>query len=188
MADNRDSLSNHFLIAMPNLADPNFFHTVTLICEHNEEGALGIVINRPTDFSLGELLQQLELIEDADRYADIPVYAGGPVQGEHGFIVHSPPGEWAHSLRFGDGLALTTSRDLLEGIVEGRGPERLLVALGYAGWGPGQLEQELADNAWLTTPASHEILFEVPAEQRWKAAAAQLGIDLDLLSGDAGHA
>ncbi|RMG55408.1 MAG: YqgE/AlgH family protein [Gammaproteobacteria bacterium] len=188
MDDNSTSLSNHFLIAMPNLADPNFFHTVTLICEHNDEGALGIVINRPTDFSLGELLQQLGLIEDADRYAEIPVYSGGPVQEEHGFIVHSPRGNWQHSLPFGEDLALTTSRDLLQGIVEGRGPEHMLVALGYAGWGPGQLEQELAENAWLTTPASHEILFELPAEARWKAAAAQLGIDLDLLSGDAGHA
>ena len=182
------NFTNHFLIAMPTLEDINFSGTVTLICEHNEEGAMGIVINRPTDFSLGELLQQLEMIENADLYSDTIVYRGGPVQEEHGFILHQPVGEWQHSLKISDDLALTTSRDILQAIAEDQGPERKLIALGYAGWGAGQLEQEISANAWLTTPADSEILFDLPSNQRWEAAASKLGIDLTLLSSETGHA
>jgi putative transcriptional regulator len=182
------NLTNHFLIAMPSLEDENFSRSVTLICEHNEEGALGIVINRPTDFTLGELLQQMELIEDADRFSETTIYSGGPVQVEHGFILHQPVGHWEHSLPITDDLALTTSRDLLEAITHGERPTELLVALGYAGWGAGQLEYELGENAWLTTPADTDILFKLPVEKRWQAAASKLGIDLNLLSGDMGHA
>ena len=182
------NLTNHFLIAMPSLEDENFSRSVTLICEHNEEGALGIVINRPTDFTLGELLQQMELIEDADRFSETPIYSGGPVQVEHGFILHQPVGNWEHSLLITDELALTTSRDLLEAITHGDSPSELLVALGYAGWGAGQLENEIGENAWLTTPADIDILFKIPVEQRWQAAASRLGIDLGLLSGDTGRA
>jgi len=182
------NLTNHFLIAMPSLEDENFSRSVTLICEHNEEGALGIVINRPTDFTLGELLQQMELIEDADCFSETTIYSGGPVQVEHGFILHQPVGNWEHSLLITDELALTTSRDLLEAITHGDSPSDLLVALGYAGWGAGQLEYEIGENAWLTTPADTDILFKIPAEQRWQAAASRLGVDLRLLSGDTGHA
>jgi len=182
------NLTNHFLIAMPSLEDENFSRSLTLICEHNEEGALGIVINRPTDFTLGELLQQMELIEDADRFSETTIYSGGPVQVEHGFILHQPVGNWEHSLLITDELALTTSRDLLEAITHGDCPSELFVALGYAGWGAGQLEYELSENAWLTTPADTDILFKLPVEQRWQAAASQLGVDLRLLSGDMGHA
>lgn len=182
------NLTNHFLIAMPTLEDINFSGTVTLICEHNEEGAMGIVINRPTDFSLGELLQQLDMIQDADLYSDTLVYRGGPVQEEHGFILHQPLGNWQHSLQITDNLALTTSKDILQAIAEDRGPERRLIALGYAGWGTGQLEQEISANAWLTTPADEEIIFDLPSNKRWEAAAAKLGIDLTLLSSETGHA
>jgi putative transcriptional regulator len=182
------NLTNHFLIAMPTLEDENFSRSVTLICEHNDEGALGIVINRPTDFTLGELLEQLDLIEDADRFSNATLYSGGPVQVEHGFILHQPAGHWQHSLHITDELALTTSRDLLEAIAHGDSPSETLIALGYAGWGAGQLEQELSNNAWLTTPSDPEILFHMPVEQRWQAAASRLGVDLSLLSGDMGHA
>lgn len=180
--------TNQFLIAMPALADPNFFRTVTLICEHNADGALGIVINQPTAIRLGELLEHLEIATDREDIAARPVYSGGPVEMERGFVLHQPVGAWEASLQITDQLALTSSSDILRALAEGRGPERVLVALGYAGWGPGQLEQEMADNAWLTSPASLDILFDTPPEKRWHAAARQLGIDLDLLSDGAGHA
>ena len=180
--------TNQFLIAMPALADPNFHHSVTLICEHNAEGALGIVINQPTDIRVGELLDHLEIETERTELAALPVYGGGPVEMERGFVLHQPVGEWEGSLKVTEDLALTTSRDILEALAQGRGPERVLLALGYAGWGAGQLEQEMADNAWLTSPANPDIIFETPPDQRWRAAAEQLGIDLSLLSDGAGHA
>lgn len=181
-------LTNHFLIAMPQLADPNFFHTVTYICEHNSDGALGIVINRPLDMRLGEIFAHMGIEAADSRAMDMPVYLGGPVQQERGFVLHEPPGDWEASLKITDSLAITTSRDVLAAIANRTGPQRALVALGYAGWGAGQLEQEMADNAWLSGPADTRILFEVPDHERWRAAAALLGVDLNLLSGDAGHA
>ena len=180
--------TNQFLIAMPALADPNFHQSVTFICEHNEDGALGIVINQPTDIRLGELLDHLDIQTDDTSVADNPVYNGGPVEMERGFVLHQPVGEWEGSLEIADGLALTTSSDILRAIAEGHGPRRYLVALGYAGWDAGQLEQEMADNAWLTSPANPDIIFDTPVQNRWRAAAEQLGVDLDLLSGGAGHA
>lgn len=181
-------LTNHFLIAMPQLADPNFFHTVTYICEHNSDGALGIVINRPLEMRLGEIFTHMNIDGATAQAADLPVYLGGPVQQERGFVLHQPPGDWESSLRITDTIAVTTSRDVLAAIADGTGPKRALVALGYAGWGAGQLEQEMADNAWLSGPADARILFDLPDQQRWHAAAALLGVDLNLLSGDAGHA
>lgn len=181
-------LRNHFLIAMPGLDDPNFFHTVTYICEHNAEGALGIVINRPSDITLGDMLTQLSLNPEPRLDSTISLFEGGPVQPEHGFLLHSPLGQWNTSLPVTEQIALTTSRDILEAIAKGAGPERFLVALGYAGWGPGQLEEEMAANAWLSGPATTEILFDTPAEERWQAAAALLGVDLRLLSSESGHA
>ena len=180
--------TNQFLIAMPALADPNFYQSVTFICEHNEDGALGIVINQPTEIRLGELLDHLEIPTELDAVANMTVYNGGPVEMERGFVLHQPVGEWEGSLQITERLALTTSSDILRAMAEGRGPERALVALGYAGWGAGQLEQEMADNAWLTSPAEPDIIFDTPPDQRWRAAAEQLGIDLDLLTGGAGHA
>lgn len=183
-----ENFTNQFLIAMPTLADPNFFRSVTLICDHSEQGALGIVINHPTEIELGELFDHLELEARDAATRRIPVYNGGPVQTDRGFVLHEPIGEWDSTLPITDDLALTTSRDILAAIASGEGPDRVLVALGYAGWGAGQLEQEMAENAWLSCAADRQIIFELPPEQRWRAAARRLGIDLDLLAGDAGHA
>ncbi len=181
-------LTNQFLIAMPTLADPNFFQTVTYISEHNASGALGLVINRPLNLTLGQLLEHLQIVTDRPDLAALPIYHGGPVQPEQGFVVHSPVGHWGATLRVTDDIGITTSRDILQAVARGEGPEHLLVTLGYAGWGPGQLEQELAENAWLSSPADFDILFHTPSDQRWLAAAALLGIDLNLLSANAGHA
>ncbi len=181
-------LTNQFLIAMPGLEDPNFFHSVTYICEHNEEGAMGLVINRPLDMTLGEIFSHIDIHEASPQARQVPVYLGGPVQPERGFVLHSPLGEWEATMKVTDRIGVTSSLDVLQAIARDEGPERVLVALGYAGWGAGQLEQELADNAWLSGPADPDILFGRPAPERWKAAAATLGVDLDLLSGDAGHA
>lgn len=182
------NFTNEFLIAMPALADPNFFRSVTLICDHNDQGALGIVINHPTELQLGELFDHLgiEAVHGAAR--EIPVFNGGPVQIERGFVLHEPLGNWESTLAVTDQLGLTTSKDILADIALGQGPRRVFVALGYAGWGSGQLEHEMSDNAWLTTPCDTRIVFDLPPEQRWREAAQQLGVDLDLLAGDAGHA
>lgn len=186
--DEQPALSDHFLIAMPSLEDPNFHQSVAYLCEHNAEGGLGIIINRPTEVTLGELLEHLELEPVDAETASRTVYMGGPVQPERGFVLHPPGGEWDSTLEVSPSVAVTTSRDILAAIAEGRGPERYLVALGYAGWEAGQLEDELADNAWLTGPADPEIIFNRDTGDRWRAAAALLGVDMTLLSGDAGHA
>jgi putative transcriptional regulator len=188
MRMNAPDLTHHFLIAMPSLADPNLSRTVTYLCQHNAEGALGIVINRPTDIRLGELLEHLELTDADPAVAARPVLLGGPVQRERGFVLHRDGRDWDASLRVADDIVLTTSKDILAAIAGGNGPDAYAVALGYAGWGPGQLEQEMAENAWLNGPASAEILFERPFEQRWQAAASLLGVDMSLLSTTAGRA
>lgn len=182
------NLTNHFLIAMPNLADPNFFHTVTYLCEHNEEGAMGLVINRPMDLQFHELLEHLELETADPELAQLPIYQGGPVQTERGFVLHSNEGEWDASIQVTDQLVMTMSQDIIEAIALAEGPTQYLIALGYAGWGEGQLEEELANNAWLNGPADASIIFDQPAEQRWSAAAAHLGVELSRLSSDVGHA
>lgn len=181
-------LTNHFLIAMPQLADPNFFHTVTYICEHNQEGALGIVINRPLDLKLGEILDHMDIETGSETVTERVVYMGGPVQQERGFVLHRPATQWDSTLLITEAIGLTTSRDVLTAMARGEGPVESLVALGYAGWGAGQLEEELAANAWLSGPADERILFHTPVEKRWEEAAALLGVDLNLLSGEAGHA
>jgi len=182
------SLSNHFLIAMPTLEDPNFHHTTTYICEHDEYGALGVVINRPLDIQLGEILLHMDIRTDNIEVASQPVYMGGPVQSDRGFVLHEPPGDWEATLKVTDDIGITSSRDILAAIAEGRGPKNALVTLGYAGWGAGQLEQELASNTWLSGPASADIVFRTPAERRWLAAAELIGVDLHLLTSDPGHA
>lgn len=183
-----DSLANHFLIAMPALKDPNFFHTVTFICQHNHEGALGVIINRPAEMALNEIFEQMDISPKAKAVGDYPVCFGGPVQMERGFILHRSGKAWKSTLPVTERVSLTTSRDLLEAMALGEGPESPLITLGYAGWAAGQLEQEILDNAWLSVPADESILFDLPFEERWKAAAGGLGIDLDLLSSEAGHA
>ena len=182
------SLSNHFLIAMPTLDDPNFHHTTTYICEHNEDGALGVVINRPLEMQLGDILSYMDIHPASDGIAAQKVYMGGPVQSDRGFVLHEPSGDWEATLQVTETIGITSSRDILAAIAEGKGPDHAIVTLGYAGWGAGQLEEELAANTWLSGPASSTIVFETPSEERWMAAAALLGIDLNLLSGDAGHA
>jgi putative transcriptional regulator len=173
---------------MPSLSDPNFSQTVTYVCEHNEKGAMGIVINRPLDLTLGEVLSHMQITAGQKLDVKRPVLIGGPVQGEHGFVLHTPVGQWSSSLEVSDGIAVTTSRDILLALADGKGPEHFLVALGYAGWDAGQLEKEMAENAWLSGPADSHVLFDVPLDKRWIAAAALLGIDLNLLSSDVGHA
>jgi putative transcriptional regulator len=182
------SLSNHFLIAMPNLEDPNFHHTTTFICEHDENGALGVVINRPLELQLGEVLLHMDIRTEDIEIASQPVYMGGPVQNDRGFVLHEPSGEWEATLRVTDRIGITSSRDILAAIAEGRGPEHAIVTLGYAGWGAGQLEQELANNFWLSSPANADIVFRTPTERRWLAAAELIGIDLHLLTSEPGHA
>lgn len=182
------TLQGHFLISMPHMDDQNFDHTVTYICDHNENGAMGIVVNRPLEMPLSELFEHLELA-NAANFSDIPVYSGGPVQNDRGFILHSPvEQQFASSLHINSTLTLTTSVDILETIANDAGPENYLVALGYAGWGSGQLEQELSDNVWLSCPADSDILFAIPAAERLQAAAAILGVNLDLLTSQSGHA
>jgi len=181
------NLTSHFLIAMPAMSDPNFSRTLTFICEHNERGALGIVVNRPIDVTLAVLLRQVDItFEDSPVY-DQPVFFGGPVQFDHGFVLHRPVGDWKSTLPVGD-LGLTTSKDILEAMVDGRGPTQQLVALGYAGWAPGQLEDEIRRNGWLTVPANADLIFNVPPESRYDAAMHALGITAASLSEEAGHA
>jgi putative transcriptional regulator len=183
-----ESLANHFLIAMPNLVDPNFQRTVTLICQHDQDGALGIVINRPTDFAVEEIFQQMGIDTPRSHQAHIPAYHGGPVQMERGFVLHNDSRAWDASMQIGEHMYLTSSRDILEAMARDEGPEHCLVALGYAGWASGQLEHEISENAWLNGPADPNIIFATPAEQRWNRAAELLGVDWRLLSMEAGHA
>ena len=183
-----DSLRNHFLLAMPSLAEGIFSHSITYICEHGESGAMGIVINQPLELTVAEIFDHLQ-IKALKDFDEVPVMAGGPVQIDHGFVLHrAMDTEWEASIKVTEDITLTTSRDVLRAIANGTGPEEHLIALGYAGWSPGQLEQELAQNSWLTLPADSDIIFATPCEQRLGAAAAQLGIDMNLISGQAGHA
>lgn len=182
-------LTNQLLIAMPSLGDPNFSHTVALICEHTEQGALGIVLNRPLDMRLGDVLEQLSLPNENARLAEQQVLCGGPVQADRGFVLHRPTEKtWDSTLNVSDQLQVTTSRDVLEAMARGEGPVHATMALGYAGWEAGQLEDEMRQNAWLTAPCDDSIIFDVPYEQRWHAAAKLLGVDLSLISNVAGRA
>lgn len=180
------NLRNHFLIAMPSLNESIFSHTITYICDHSENGAMGLVINQPLNLNMAELYQQLDC--DGHHDASAPILSGGPVQPERGFILHSGEQVWDSSLRVSADIVLTASRDVIEAISLNQGPQQYLVALGYAGWGAGQLEAEIADNAWLTVAADSSIVFDTPIDQRWTAASRILGIDLNLISGTAGHA
>jgi putative transcriptional regulator len=186
------NLTNHFLIAMPNMADPYFSKTLTYVCEHNEQGALGIVVNRPIDMTLQALFERLSLTLKDRARADAPVYFGGPVQTDRGFVLHEPAGEWQATIKVAAGMpgaiGLTTSKDILEAVGRGEGPEKLLVSLGYAGWSAGQIEHELKQNAWLTVEAKDAILFDLPADERLPAAMELLGLDYARLADQAGHA
>ncbi len=189
---NTTDLTGHFIIAMPGLLDENFDHTVTYICEHDENGTFGITINRETDITVDEIISQMETDKkealEQNTAKSQSVYLGGPVQQGRGFILHKPLGNWSSTLKINDRMALTTSRDILEAIARNEGPKQAMIALGYAGWGAGQLEQELASNTWLNCPAEEQIIFNTPASKRWQAAADLLGINLQLLSNESGHA
>lgn len=181
-------LTGHFLIAMPSLHDDFFNHAVTYICEHNENGSFGIIINQETNITLQQIAKEMK-IETGENYdRKQSVLIGGPVDQGRGFILHRPTGDWQSSLKVNDHVALTTSKDILQAIVNDEGPDSCIVALGYAGWASGQLDQEMANNSWLTCPADEQIIFETPIEERWQAAAKLIGVDLSLLSSDAGHA
>ena len=208
------SLENQLLIAMPSLGDPYFNKTVTYICEHNEEGAMGLIINLPVNITLTDLLKQIEpdendrsdevsksseltksddmnditLVTDITNSLEQLVLSGGPIAQQRGFVLHSSQPGWGSSLVLSKELMITTSKDILMALGTQKAPEQFIVTLGYAGWGPGQLEQELRANSWLTTPADSEILFKTPIEQRWKKATEKLGIDVAHLSTDIGHA
>lgn len=182
------TLTNQFLIAMPGLADPNFYRTVTYICAHNEDGAMGIIINRPLDLLLDEVLEQMDIHASNERIGQTTVFQGGPVQADRGFVLHQPVQKWDYSIQICDQFGITTSRDILKAIANGTGPEETLIALGYAGWAAGQLEDEIRNNVWLHSPADSSIIFKTPIEKRWESAAALAGIDLERLTSNAGHA
>jgi putative transcriptional regulator len=189
----RINLTNQFLIAMPGMGDPTFAGSVVYLCEHTEKGALGLVINKPVDIKLRNLFEKVELNLTREDLAEAPVYFGGPVQTERGFVLHERLGTdgspYSSTLAIAGGaLDMTTSKDVLEALADGAGPRRLLVTLGYSGWGAGQLEDEIARNGWLTVDADPQIIFDTPVEQRYDRAVSLLGFDPHMLSQEAGHA
>lgn len=190
-ADTGDTvnLSRQLLLAMPGQVSGDLANSVIYICEHTSDGALGLVINRPTDITVGDLLKRIDLdpTEETGAVQDTPVFFGGPVQTDRGFVLHAPVGGYSSSIALGD-IALTTSRDVLQDVALGKGPLHLLITLGYAGWGAGQLESEMSQNAWLNVASTNQILFETPAENRYQVALSQLGIDPLMLASEAGHA
>ena len=181
-------LSNQLLVALPALHDDHFARSVTLVCQHDGDGAMGVMINRASEYTLGEVLQQMGISSDNEALQSQIVLAGGPVHPERGFVLHDGDREWDSTLTVGDGLFLTTSRDVLEALARGDGPTQSVVALGCAGWGAGQLEQELIDDSWLMVPAGRDVLFDLPLDQRWQAAAGSIGIDLVNYASHSGHA
>jgi putative transcriptional regulator len=188
------NLTGHFLIAMPALNDPYFSKSVTFICTHSEDGAMGVVINRPTDLTYDALFEKINLELHDAALAQKPVLYGGPVQPDRGFVLHEPDGiEWDSSITIAENTALTTSKDILEAVAQGTGPEKMLLTLGYAGWTPGQLEQEIAQNSWLSVQPKdisslHDILYNTQHEKKLDATMALLGINFGMLSDEAGHA
>ena len=181
-------LQRQMLIAMPDMADPNFSRSVTLLCQHNEEGAIGITINRQSGFTLGELLFQLKIPCENQEISSVMVLEGGPVSPDHGFVLHTPVEGFESSVQINDDIMVTTSRDVMTAIAAGKGPENFLIALGYAGWGDGQLESEMRQNAWLSVPVDKGILFETAVQNRWEKAVGKLGISINDLHGVGGHA
>ncbi len=188
MTETTYNLTGHFLIAMPSLNDGFFNQAVTYICEHDASGSFGVIINQKTEINLKKIITEMKIESDSDYNEKQSVFIGGPVDQGRGFILHHPLGNWSSSLKINDKIALTTSKDILQAIANNEGPENCIVALGYAGWAAGQLEQEMASNTWLSCPADEQIIFNTPTEERWKAAAKLIGVDLSLMSNDAGHA
>jgi len=182
------NFSRHFLIAMPNLVDPIFARSLAFVCDHNERGAMGIIVNRPLGMTLTTLFEQIDVELHRPDVAELQVCFGGPVQTDRGFVLHQPLGDWQSTLPVSDDMGLTTSKDILLAVGEGTGPEQIFVTLGYAGWEAGQLENEIAQNAWISVEADPEVIFSLPATERYEAALKLLGIDMAMLSEDAGHA
>lgn len=183
------SFKNQMLIAMPSLTDPNFDKGVIFVCQHNYEGALGLVVNHPIEMRLKGLLDQMDITVDDEKIANMPVYAGGPAQQDRGFILHSSEvTEWETTVKISEQVSLTTSQDILKAIAQGEGPKHFLVALGYAGWKESQLEKEIKENSWLSTDYDESVIFDTPISQRWGVAAKKMGVDIRLLSSQVGHA
>lgn len=183
------NFTHQCLIAMPDMQDGRFAQTVTYIVRHDDDGAVGLVVNRPLELTVDELLKEVRLPVITDTpHPDQPVLYGGPVSTEAGFVLHEDKGHWNSSLEVDDNLCVTSSRDILDAISQGKGPSRYQILLGYAGWSAGQLEKEIAENAWLVCPADSKLLFDLPYENRWEAAARRIGVDMRLLSGQVGHA
>lgn len=192
------NLTNQFLIAMPGMGDDNFAGSVVYMCEHTERGALGLVINKPIDIKLRNLFEKVDLTLDREDLAEAPVYFGGPVQTERGFVLHErlsgegveggEGGHYSSTLSIPGGLEMTTSKDVLEALSQGAGPKKVLVTLGYAGWSAGQLEEEIGRNGWLTVDAEPSIIFDTPIEKRYERALSLLGIHPAMLAHGAGHA
>ncbi len=181
------SLRNQFLVAMPSLRDPNFTNTITYICDHSAEGAMGLIVNKPMDAQLSDVFEQMD-VSFLANVGKTPILNGGPVGSQRGFVLHATEGDWESSVRVGPDISLTASRDIVKAIANGDGPTNPQFVLGHAGWSAGQLEQEIKENSWLTVPATSEILFSTPIDQRWAAASRCLGIDINLMSSSVGHA
>jgi putative transcriptional regulator len=181
-------LTNQLLIAMPYMGDPSFAQTVALICDHSSKGALGLILNKPLPMRMGEIFEQLEIKLSKGPLGERQVLRGGPMQTDRGFVVHRPSGEWDSTLKVSDALHVTTSRDILAAMARGEGPQEAFVALGYAGWDGGQLEQEIRANAWLSAPVDLGLIFELPFESRWEAAGRLLGVELSRISPTGGNA
>jgi putative transcriptional regulator len=181
-------LTNQLLIAMPTLGDPNFAQTVTLVCDHNSRGALGLILNKPLPMRMHEVFDQLEIKLAKGLLSDRKVLRGGPMQTDRGFVVHRAGGDWDSTLEVSDTLHVTTSRDILAAMARGEGPQEAMVALGYAGWDGGQLEDEIRANAWLSAPVDASIIFDTPFESRWHAAGRLLGVELSRISPISGNA
>jgi len=183
------TFKNQMLIAMPSLRDPNFDKGVIFMCQHNYEGALGLVINHPINMPLKGLLDQLDIAVEDENIANIPIYAGGPVQQDRGFILHTSEAvKWETTVDISDDVSLTTSQDILKAIARGEGPKHFLIALGYAGWKESQLETEMKENSWLSTDYDESVIFNTPISKRWNAAAKKMGVDIRLLTSQVGHA
>jgi putative transcriptional regulator len=182
------SLTNQLLVAMPGMDDPQFAQTVTLICEHGDKGALGIVLNKPLGMRLSEVLTQMKLPAHSETVAEQIVLSGGPMHQDRGFVLHRPGGKWESTHKISDSIQVTTSRDVLAAMARGEGPENAFIALGYAQWEAGQLERELKENSWLTLPLNEAVLFDLPYEDRWMAAWRSLGVDVATVAPHAGHA
>lgn len=187
MTANTIDLQNQFLIAMPRLDDPNFNGSITYICQHNEDGAMGIVINKASGLTLGDIFEQLDLNSNG-AYTSLEIMQGGPVQLDRGFVLHKGEQTWDSSYQVSEEVHLTTSKDILSALSKNEGPEQFIIALGYAGWGPGQLEEEIAQNAWLTCPVNNEVIFNAPRQEKYNQALSTLGLDAAKLSATAGHA